>query len=74
MFYATVPLIYGLVTLASIILLKEFLTYLTLKNEFFLNLAVPDPILIISDGILDEEILKKKDIPKKAFFSKLRIA
>jgi len=73
MFYATVPLLYGVAALTFIIVLKEFLTHLTLKNDFFLQLAVPDPVLIIENGVIDEKMLFKKDIPLKAFYSKLRI-
>ncbi len=73
MFYPSVPLIYWLVAIAAVIFLKEGLSVLTMKSDYFLNMSVPDPIVLIENGSIHEKILAKKRIPKKALFSKLRL-
>ena len=73
MFYPSVPLIYWLVAIAAVIFLKEWLSVLTMKSDYFLKMSVPDPIVLIENWTIHEKILNKKRIPKKALFSKLRL-
>lgn len=73
MMYPSVPIIYCLVAITVAIGLKKLISMLNIKSELVNEAIQADPVRVIYQGKLDEEMLARKDMRKDTFFTMLRI-
>lgn len=72
MFYSETPLINGMVTVTTIVLLTKLISILSERFDSFEKLIEGQPRLIIKDGEIIKAALRKSDISIEELFSRLR--
>ncbi|SDY53729.1 DUF421 domain-containing protein [Citreimonas salinaria] len=72
MFYAHVPLLYGVVVLTVVMLLHRGMSALTDKSERGEDLLEGEPILVIEEGNLIDQAIGRGTISKRELMSQLR--
>lgn len=72
MFYPEVPLLHGMIVIASIVFFSRFLTYIMNNNEQIENAIEGSPIEVISDGYIVSKKLEKVHISIDELFEWLR--
>lgn len=72
MFYSETPLINGMVTVTTIVLLTKLISILSERFDGFEKLIEGQPRLIIKDGEVLKTALRKSDISLDELFSRLR--
>ena len=72
MFYPEVPLIYGMVTITTMILLTKFISIITERNEMIETIIEGQPRMVIKHGEILKDKLRHADISKEELFSRLR--
>ncbi len=73
MFYPEIPLINGMVTITTIVLLTKLISILTERSSIFQLLLEGEPVLIIEQGELIKANLRSKDISEEELFARLRL-
>lgn len=73
MFYPTTPMIYGMITITTIIIITKLITTLTEKSDTFELLVEGKPIMVIKHGELVKENLHSANISPEELFSFLRL-
>ena len=71
MFYSETPLINGMVTITTIVLLTKFISMLT-RFDALEKMIEGEPRLLIKDGEIIKPALRKSDISLEELFSRLR--
>jgi uncharacterized membrane protein YcaP (DUF421 family) len=72
MFYDDVPLLYGFVVITVIVLVERIVNAWTNRNRNAEKVIEDTPSLIIKNGQLFEEVLKKEGVSKHEIFMRLR--
>lgn len=72
MFYSETPLINGMITVTTIVLLTKFISILSERFDAFEKLIEGQPRLIIKNGEVLKTALRKSDISLEELFSRLR--
>ena len=72
MIFPTVPMIYGMATITTIVLLTKFTSIITERSETLELLIEGQPVMIIKDGELLKEKLHKSDMSVEELFARLR--
>lgn len=73
MFYTHVPLIQAMIVISTIVLLERLISKLTEKSNLLERFLIGQPVLIIKNGILIAQNLKKQKVTKDELYSFLRI-
>lgn len=72
MFYAEIPLINGMVTITTIVILTKLISVLTERSDRFETLIEGQPRLVIKNGEILKQALRKADISQEELFARLR--
>lgn len=72
MFYPSVPLLYSVLIMATIILLNRLLARIVSNNKRIKKFIEGEPVLIIENGKLKTKTLQKENLHKDEIFMKLR--
>ena len=72
MFYPDIPLIHGIAVLATIVLLEKGLIQATERNTAVEHFVESVPALLVEDGRLKEQILKREGLSRDELFVRLR--
>lgn len=73
MCYTNVPLIQAMIAISTIVLVERILSKLTEKNELLQRFIIGNPVLIIKNGNLINNNLKKQNISLEELNSLLRL-
>ena len=73
MFYPEIPLINGMITISTIVILTKLISMLTERSQTFELLMEGHPILIIEQGEIIKANLRTKDISEEELFARLRL-
>lgn len=72
MFYQEIPLINGMVTITTIVVLTKIISVLTERYDRFETIIEGQPRLVIKNGEILKDALRKADISKEELFARLR--
>ena len=72
MFYPDVPLLHGIAVLAAIVLLQKGLIQMTERSTSIEHFVESRPALLIEDGRLIEDALRREVLNREELFAKLR--
>jgi uncharacterized membrane protein YcaP (DUF421 family) len=64
----------GLIALAAIVLFQVIFALIQRKSDFFRNVATNEPVLLMRDGKIDYDALKKVNLHESELIAKLREA
>lgn len=56
---STIPIIYGIIPIFTLVILHNVLTFLSVKSQRFRKLINGKPVILIDGGIIDTTLLKK---------------
>lgn len=73
MFYAAVPLIYGMVVITVVVVLERALAYGTMFNKPVEDFVEGKPILMVDQGRLDLEGMTYEKLSRDELFARLRL-
>jgi len=71
--WAEIPVIQGVVGLATVILVHVLVTFAASKNKFVYHLFSPPPSLVIKQGMLQREVMQKERTNTEAVLSEMRL-
>lgn len=68
-----IPLYYGIIVVVVLVLVEIFLSYLDLKFSWLVNLTQGEPTVIVKNGKIDEESLRKSRVTVGELNEELRL-
>ena len=71
---STVPLLYGIMPLAALILLQSVLTLITLKSGRLREIVNGQPSVLVRNGVVDENEMRKQAITLSELLEEIRSA
>lgn len=72
MFYPDIPLINGMLTITTIVILTKLISVLTERSDTFETIIEGQPRLVIKNGEIIKEALRQANISKEELFARLR--
>ena len=72
MFYPEIPLINGMITITTIVILTKFISMVARSNDPFESIVVGQPIVLIKDGEILQDNVTHADISKEELNARLR--
>lgn len=73
MFYPHVPLFHGIIVLSVIVLLQRIISNLSEKSSFFSHQIESTPTLLIHNGKINSNSIKKADVTEENLRMRLRL-
>ncbi len=68
----TIPIIYGIIPILTLVILHNLLTFCSVKSQRFRKLINGKPVILIDDGIVDTTLLKKCGMTANDLLESLR--
>lgn len=73
MFYPSIPLVSGMITVTVMVLLTQLIEILTERFSFVEKIIEREPVLIIKNGTIIKEQLHRTNLPEKELLERLRL-
>lgn len=74
MFYDNVPLLHGMAVVTVVVALERLLVVLTQRNRRLERLIESSPVLLVTDGAIDQEAMNQEELSEGELFMSLREA
>jgi uncharacterized membrane protein YcaP (DUF421 family) len=74
MFYDNVPLLHGIAVVTVVVALERLLVVLTQRNRRLERLIESSPVLLVTDGAIDQEAMNQEELSEGELFMSLREA
>lgn len=74
MLYPEVPLVHGMIVITVIVALHKLVARSTRRNEVLEHLLESRPVLLVRDGVIDDDQLSREDLSQAELLMKLREA
>ena len=68
-----IPLIHGIVSIAILVMLEIIISFIDLKFPFFTKITQGVPIIIVQDGVISENAMKRTRLTISEFNEELRL-
>lgn len=68
----TIPIIYGIIPILTLVILHNLLTFLSVKSQRFRKVINGKPVILIDNGVIDTSLLKKCGMTANDLLESLR--